>query len=116
MDVKKTGLAFSGGGIRSGALCSGVLRRLLQKKVVIDYLSTVSGGGYTGVSYLDWKYRKQTRDDPAWHKEFFERMREHSNALCDCYRPCSGILGMSYIVPRHLSLQSVLLTPKQKRL
>ncbi|PFX19869.1 hypothetical protein AWC38_SpisGene15708 [Stylophora pistillata] len=44
----ETGLAFSGGGIQSAALCSGVLRRLLQRKAKIDYLSCVSGGGYTG--------------------------------------------------------------------
>jgi len=44
------GLAFSGGGIRSAAFCSGVLRRLLQRNTKIDYLSCVSGGGYTGTA------------------------------------------------------------------
>lgn len=37
------GLAFSGGGIRSAAFCSGVLRRLLKRKVKIDYLSCFQG-------------------------------------------------------------------------
>ena len=61
MTSNKTGLAFSGGGIRSAALCSGVLRRLLKDNAKVDYLSCVSGGGYTGTSFLDWKYRKEKK-------------------------------------------------------
>ena len=45
--TSKVGLAFSGGGIRSAAFCSGVLRRLLERNVQVDYLSCVSGGGVT---------------------------------------------------------------------
>ena len=66
-----TGLAFSGGGIRSAALCSGVLRRMLQNNVHIDYLSCVSGGGYTGTAYLDWKFRNGKMDNPEWHKVLY---------------------------------------------
>jgi hypothetical protein len=88
----KTGLAFSGGGVRSAAICSGVLRRMLQKAVSIDYLSCVSGGGYTGASYMDWKYRNENKDDPSWHEEYFEHLRTHSNPLCDCRNPCRGFL------------------------
>jgi hypothetical protein len=46
------GLAFSGGGIRSAAVCLGVLQALQEGKVFgkVDYLSTVSGGGYIGCS------------------------------------------------------------------
>jgi len=45
-----TGLAFSGGGIRSAAVCLGAMQALRQTPVLgsIDYLSTVSGGGYIG--------------------------------------------------------------------
>src|SRR5665213_1026761 len=45
-----TGLAFSGGGIRSAAVCLGALQALHVHRVIdsIDYLSTVSGGGYIG--------------------------------------------------------------------
>jgi hypothetical protein len=44
------GLALSGGGIRSAAVCLGVLQALYAFGVLnrIDYLSTVSGGGYIG--------------------------------------------------------------------
>jgi hypothetical protein len=45
-----TGLTCSGGGIRSASFCLGVLQGLQSKNVIdrIDYLSTVSGGGYIG--------------------------------------------------------------------
>jgi predicted patatin/cPLA2 family phospholipase len=52
MADKKFGVAFSGGGIRSAAFCSGVLRRLITKKKEPDLLSCVSGGGYTGSAYM----------------------------------------------------------------
>jgi hypothetical protein len=47
-----TGLALSGGGIRSASFCLGVMQGLHAKEVIgrIDYLSTVSGGGYIGAS------------------------------------------------------------------
>ena len=45
-----TGLAISGGGIRSGTFALGVLQALRELKLLrtIDYLSTVSGGGFIG--------------------------------------------------------------------
>jgi len=48
-----TGLAFSGGGIRSATFCLGVLRALARHRLVhrFDYLSTVSGGGYAGSAF-----------------------------------------------------------------
>src|SRR5262245_19754029 len=47
-----TGLTCSGGGIRSAAFCLGVLQGLQSKNVIghMDYLSTVSGGGYVGTT------------------------------------------------------------------
>ncbi|MBR0718176.1 patatin-like phospholipase family protein [Bradyrhizobium liaoningense] len=50
--VDVVGLALSGGGIRSSALCLGVLQALNHHDLIkrIDYLSTVSGGGYIGSS------------------------------------------------------------------
>jgi hypothetical protein len=46
------GLALSGGGVRSAAFSLGVLQALQVADVIkrIDYLSTVSGGGYIGCS------------------------------------------------------------------
>jgi hypothetical protein len=44
------GLGLSGGGIRSATFCLGVTQVLAQRDLLkdIDFLSTVSGGGYTG--------------------------------------------------------------------
>jgi Patatin-like phospholipase len=46
------GLGLSGGGIRSASFCLGVLQALHETRVLerVDYLSTVSGGGYIGCS------------------------------------------------------------------
>lgn len=46
------GLALSGGGIRSSAFCLGAMQALDNRGLIdkIDYLSTVSGGGYIGTS------------------------------------------------------------------
>ena len=53
--VPKThvGLALSGGGIRSATFSLGLMRSLSKAKLIhsIDYLSTVSGGGYAGAFY-----------------------------------------------------------------
>ena len=93
MTTNKIGLAFSGGGIRSAALCSGVLRRLLQDKAKVHYLSCVSGGGYTGTAFLDWKKRKEKKedDDEEWHEEFFDHMRQRAGYLCNWEKPLEGI-------------------------
>ena len=50
------GLAFSGGGIRSATFNLGVLQALADLKLLcrIDYLSTVSGGGYIGSWLMAW--------------------------------------------------------------
>jgi len=44
------GLAFSGGGIRSATFNLGILQALAETELLhkVDYLSTVSGGGYIG--------------------------------------------------------------------
>src|SRR5262249_38471783 len=54
------GLAFSGGGIRSATFNLGVLQALANKGYLkqIDYLSTVSGGGYIGAWLTAWIKRK----------------------------------------------------------
>ncbi len=49
-DAPAIGLALSGGGIRSATFALGLLQALAAAKLLprIDYLSTVSGGGYIG--------------------------------------------------------------------
>jgi len=59
-----TGLALSGGGIRSAAFGLGVLHSLQNRGILrrIDYLSTVSGGGYIGATLT---YLEALRSNPA---------------------------------------------------
>ncbi len=54
------GLAFSGGGIRSATFNLGVLQALAKLGLLrkIDYLSTVSGGGYIGSWLTTWIHHK----------------------------------------------------------
>ncbi len=49
-DLDLTGLAFSGGGIRAASFSLGVTQFLIKRGLFkyVDFLSTVSGGGYTG--------------------------------------------------------------------
>jgi hypothetical protein len=56
------GVAFSGGGIRSATFNLGVLQALADLKLLhrIDYLSTVSGGGYIGGWLVAWTKRLQS--------------------------------------------------------
>ena len=69
-------VAFSGGGIRSAAYCSGVLRWLIEKsEKKPDYLSCVSGGGYTGSAYVQWEYSRK-QEVMRWASEFCDHMKE----------------------------------------
>lgn len=68
-DVRETliGLALSGGGIRSATTNLGILQGLSRMRILpmVDYLNTVSGGGYIGscLSAL-LSLNKQAHDDP----------------------------------------------------
>lgn len=58
-EAATVGLALSGGGIRSASFNLGVLQALAQQKLIsnLDYLSTVSGGGYIGSWLSAWILR-----------------------------------------------------------
>jgi Patatin-like phospholipase len=62
----RVGLALSGGGIRSATFSLGVLQGLAQLKLLknVDYLSTVSGGGYTG-SFLGGLFCRKGPSEPS---------------------------------------------------
>jgi len=59
------GLAFSGGGIRSATFNLGVLQGLAKNNLLheVDYLSTVSGGGYIGSWLTAWIRRTPKPDE-----------------------------------------------------
>src|SRR6478735_9140393 len=82
------GLALSGGGVRSASFCLGALQALDKAGVLqnVDYLSTVSGGGYIGTSLSAAMTRSegqfpftssQTQDEPYP----VQHIRNHSNYL-----------------------------------
>ena len=67
------GLALSGGGIRAASFCLGVIQSLGKHGVLksIDYLSTVSGGGFVGTcicSALNTDLDLQAEKSPFLHK------------------------------------------------
>ena len=106
---KTFGVAFSGGGVRSAAFCSGVLRRLIKKNIVLDYLSCVSGGGYTGSAYVEWKYRESrkltdpdaTVDENNWAPDFLNEMRAKGSPYCnwqDCKKCLIGSCALSILI------------------
>lgn len=58
------GLALSGGGIRSATFNLGLLQALAELRLLsrIDYLSTVSGGGYIGSWLTQWVRNAQPKE------------------------------------------------------
>ncbi len=87
------GLALSGGGIRSATFNLGLLQAMHHYKVLpnIDYLSTVSGGGYIGSS-LTWfmsqlkkpfPFLTTCKDDDA--SRMLQWLRCHSSYLLPGY-------------------------------
>lgn len=65
------GVALSGGGIRSATFCLGVFQAMARKEGVlqqIDFMSTVSGGGYFG-SFLGVWINRARRRNPAGSAE-----------------------------------------------
>lgn len=68
----RIGLALSGGGIRSATFCLGVLQGLAGCGLLrrVDFLSTVSGGGYAG-SFLGRMFTRDwvAKDEPIKPKD-----------------------------------------------
>jgi Patatin-like phospholipase len=64
------GVALSGGGIRSATFCLGLFQALARQKLIrrIDYLSTVSGGGYFG-SFLGSAFAREKADADTVERE-----------------------------------------------
>jgi hypothetical protein len=60
-----TGIALSGGGIRSATFCLGALRALASRDLLrhFDYMSTVSGGGYIGCSLQWWWHQPNVGEE-----------------------------------------------------
>ena len=114
------GLSLSGGGIRSAAFCLGTLQALDAVKVLerVDYLSTVSGGGYTGCSLTAALESSGQRGGPefpfpSWLKEdepvALQHIRDHSNYLFPS--GFTDLLHNAAIYARGLVVNALLLAP-----
>jgi hypothetical protein len=92
-DANLIGLSLSGGGIRSAAFCLGVLQALDAAKVLeqVDYMSTVSGGGYIGCSLTGCLEEERA----VWNFPYASLLKE------DEPRPLQHIRDFSnYLFPR----------------
>jgi hypothetical protein len=89
-----SGLALSGGGLRSAAFALGALRALHERGVLqrFDYLSSVSGGGFIAAS-LVWFSRLgcKLRQGPGelLPRGALEYLRHHANYLSSAYASTS---------------------------
>jgi len=109
----KVGIAYSGGGIRSATLCLGITQALAKLDLLkhVDFMSTVSGGGYFG-SFLGKLFNYQNHEEVK--KSLLEDspqikyLRDGSNYLAP-----NGegdiITGISVLIRNWFSLMSVIM-------
>ena len=102
-----TGLAFSGGGIRSATFNLGIIQSLAGKNLLqkFDYLSTVSGGGYIG-SWLSAQILRLSSASRA--PTGLQKVAEFEQALNDAQTS-----GMEHSAVTWLRSYSNYLTPKK---
>ena len=119
-DLDLAGLSLSGGGIRSAAFCLGVLQGIDaavddgQPQILdsVDYLSTVSGGGYIGASLVTGLMQTQGRFPFASKLDQAEtlptqHLRDFSNYLAP-NGPLDWLVGIAVIM-RGLLVNAVIL-------
>jgi hypothetical protein len=111
------GLALSGGGIRSSAFCLGAMQALHDRGLIdkIDYLSTVSGGGYIGTSMTAAMSTGTagtfpfTSDLPKGEVAGVQHIRDHSNYLFP--QGALSLFGNIVVFLRGLAANAVLILP-----
>ena len=134
-DMQATAVCLSGGGIRSASFSLGVLEGLArfsrgaewrqgQKTVMdsLDYLSTVSGGGYIGSWLMAWAQRSRYSDavtqlatsaptsgDPE--PQPIRHLREYTSYLTPKYGFTLDTLTLGAIVGRNMILNWLTLVP-----
>ncbi len=76
------GLGLSGGGIRSATFALGFVQALAKHQLLrqVDYLSTVSGGGYLG-SFLGRLFQRNSYADVAQLETGLSTQAQHNGAL-----------------------------------
>ena len=111
LDNTRFGIALSGGGIRSATINLGMLKTLNKFGILqrADYLSTVSGGGYTG-AYVQATLKQEGDYKKLFHDDHISYMRKRGEYLL----PGSGwgkrwnmlIFTVGYIFSLMMSLLS----------
>lgn len=115
-DLNLSALCLSGGGIRSAAFALGVVQGLAARKILrkFDYLSTVSGGGYTGAMLTAWVQRagydnveKDLVDGPRNNATIspLQHLRRYSSYLS----PSAGLLSTDMLALVALYIRNLLL-------
>ena len=127
---RHSALCLSGGGIRSACFAIGVAQGLAQRGVMsaFDFVSTVSGGGYTGGWLSAWMFHAQKDGKPPTNvfdalagcdqtsaqpeSDQLRQVREYSNYL----DPKLGLLSVDVwtlvaTVARNLALNWLVLIP-----
>ena len=116
LDEEKFGIALSGGGIRSATINLGFLKTLNLFKILekADYISTVSGGGYTG-AYIQATVKQLDGYDELFHENKIKHLRSYGDYLM----PGQGkleklwstiLLTFGYLVSWLMSLLSPIVT------
>lgn len=114
--LKLSALCLSGGGIRSAAFAMGVAQGLAARKILskFDYLSTVSGGGYTGAMLTAWVQRagyeaveRELAEGPPAAADIapLQHLRRFSSYLS----PASGMLSTDMLTLVALYIRNLLL-------
>lgn len=99
------GLAFSGGGIRSATFNLGIIQSLAAVGLLnmVDYLSTVSGGGYVG-SWLSAWISRRGGDRASIAEELRRQLKASSNEAKPRHQEARQIQWLrrfsNYITPR----------------
>ncbi len=123
--AERSALCFSGGGIRSATFCLGVLQGLSHHHLLtkIDYLSTVSGGGYIGSWLSAWRTRnsmaeieKSLRDQPQTKLDGEIQQVAHLRSYSNYLSPDLGVLSadtwtLAATVIRNMFLNWMILVP-----
>jgi len=111
-----TGLALSGGGIRSASVCLGGLQALHRKVGIagVDYLSTVSGGGYIGSSLTAGLHQSGGKFPFAYDRDYCDtdavrHIRDFSRYLVP--DGLSDVIVSATIFLRGLAANMVVLAP-----
>src|SRR5271169_661943 len=104
-DAQLLGVAFSGGGIRSATFNLGILQALGEMDMLrwVDYLSTVSGGGYIGSWLAAWINRvpSEPPNTPVGEVEHRLSAQESSRFSGEPVNPIQFLRRYSnYLTPR----------------